>query len=330
MFTAVIGGNSALRKAVEQARRISTCQTPVLIVGEAGTGKELLARAIHHRSPRRGLPFLVVNCATLSGVPEDDCPAGSIAETASLAFTKLFELILEAQGGTLYFKNIDALGFALQEAMIRFLVDNNNSSLPATSTGPMIPRILAATIIPLDSLGWSKGFHGVFYEWITQCAITIPPLRERGKDLVLLARHFAQVYGRQAGHARFDLSDASLSRLLAYDWPGNVQELEETIVRTCAASCLDAVQSEPPRREEDERMQSVRREAEPVSRSGLSLRQTKARAIEQFEREYLTCLLSIHRGNVSSAARSAGTERRAFQRLLRKYGLERADFLESA
>ena len=246
----------------------------------------------------------------------------------SLVPKKLSEMILEAQGGTLYFKNIDALNVTLQEAMIRLLDDKKTSSLPATSTGPVIPRMLAATTISVDSLERSKILHDGFHELITQCVITIPPLRERGKDLVLLARHFAQVYGRQVGDARFELSDASLGRLLAYDWPGNVQELEETIVRTCVLSGVDAVQPEPPRPEEDERTRTVQRQTAPGSR--LSLRQTKARAIEQFELEYLARLLVIHRGNVSSAARSAGTERRTFQRLLRKYGLERVDFLESA
>lgn len=109
-----------------------------------------------------------------------------------------------------------------------------------------------------------------------------------------------------------------------------MQELEETILRTCALSDLDSISPESSPPVEHEMAPVAQQQTPLVPRCGLSLRQAKARAIQQFEREYLARLLSIHRGNVSGAARSAGTERRTFQRLLRKYGLERSDFLESA
>ena len=329
MSTVVVGQHAAFRKAVQEASRVSTHQTPVLVVGEPGTGKELLARIIHRRSSRRDLPFLAVHCSTLSKASQEERAPELMRKGGSHGNTTLSDILQTTEGGTLYLKDLELLKSDVQEAMVAYFTGHNSGLQSAHATRVTVPRLLAATTMPPGVLEEHQVFHAAFHQLFARSTITIPPLRERGHDVVLLARHFARVYGRKLGLSRCDLSGIALSRLRQYDWPGNVQELEETIVRAYTMSCSDALGSAPPI-VADDRQDVIRAPIEDANRSGLSFRQAKAQAIEQFERDYLSSLMYDHRGNVSGAARSAKTERRTFQRLLQKYGLGRADFLKSA
>ncbi|WP_455378994.1 sigma 54-interacting transcriptional regulator [Petrachloros mirabilis] len=330
MFEAVIGGNKAVKDAVDLAQRISASQSPVLIFGEPGTGKELLARCIHECSLQSKLPFVVVDCAMLLSVNQNDPACCMNREADCFSEASIWKFVLAARGGTLYLKNVDMLAPDVKKAVARILACDENASSQILPGSYVVPRVIASMTTMVDSTEFGKTFDCECWELSSQSVIKMPPLQERGDDLILLAEHFVRLYGENIAQGPFLVSPSFLSRLRVHDWPGNVRELKEAIVRSCASGRKEHGQSRVQLQDVSSRDRSVVQSALPVPSLALPLREAKARVVEQFERQYLRRLMFLHRGNVSGAARSAGTERRTFQRLLRKYGLDRNEFLKSA
>lgn len=313
----LVGESKCFVAEVEKIPLLAGSDVPVLISGETGTGKELFARAIHYHSPRQGNPFIPVNC----GAIPDHLVENELFGHAKGAFTDAScaekGLVAEAEGGTLFLDEVDTLSPSAQIKLLRFLQDRTYRLLGSSKSIKADVRILAATNTDLRQRVVDKLFRDDLYHRLNVLSLAIPPLRARPGDIARLATNFL---ARQATHAHrkgMRLSSAALQKLEAYPWLGNVRELEGVIQRAVIMSpstVLDASEIE---------LAMPNSEEAPVR---VSLREAKRRAVGEFERTYLTTLLATSEGNITKAAKAAGKERRTFQRLLRKYGLDGHSF----
>ena len=316
----LVGRAECFVRQVAKIPLFAKVDATVLIAGETGTGKELFARAIHYHSGRNGKPFVPVNCGALPDQLFENEIFGHVRGAFTNAFAHQRGLVAEAEGGTLFLDEIDTLSAAAQTKLLRFLQDRHYR--PLGSPKPVVAdvRIIAATNGDLRRHVEARTFREDLYYRLNILSLSIPPLRDRLTDVPELVTHFVRHYGHQAGRRPMRIATDALQKLLLYGWPGNVRELEGIIQRAVvlsASALLDAEQLELP----------VPPPALPGP-SEPSLRAAKASAVREFERGYLIRLLASFQGNVTHAAQSAGKERRAFQRLLDKHGLDRQSFRE--
>jgi DNA-binding NtrC family response regulator len=313
----IVGKSPSFMKLIEKLSRLADCRETVLVSGETGSGKEVFSRAIHYQSARHGKPFVPVNCGALPDHLFENELFGHVKGAYTDASTAEKGLIAEAEGGTLFLDEVDALTPAGQIKLLRFLQDGEYRPVGSARSLIADVRVIAATNSDLMKRVRAKLFREDLYYRLNFLSLAIPPLRERLEDLLPIAAHFLERYAGPEGQEKRALSDAALQKLLAYSWPGNVRELESVITRAVTftgAAILDADDIELPAQAD---------EAIPRSRS---LQDAKAKTLQAFERGFLASLLITHGGNVTHAAKAAGKERRAFQRLLRKHGLSRDAF----
>lgn len=230
-FGTMIGVSGAFRKALTQAKAVGPTSTTVLIAGETGTGKELMARAIHDLSPRRDKPFVRVNCAALPmGLVESELfghERGAFTG-ADQKRSGRFEL---AHGGTLFLDEIGEMPLEAQAKLLRVLEDGLVDRVGGTRPVPVDVRILAATNADLAGLVSEGRFRSDLYYRLHVFPIVLPPLRERLEDIPFLVRHFLEAYRLKLKRSSLVLSDESMACLTRYAWPGNVRELQNVIER---------------------------------------------------------------------------------------------------
>jgi len=313
----LVGESECFMREIRKVPCIASSEATVLISGETGTGKELFARAIHYRSRRQGKPFIPVNCGALPDHLFENELFGHLKGAYTDASSAQKGLIAEAESGTLFLDEIDALSPCAQIKLLRFLQDREYRPLGASKSVVADVRVVAATNAELRTLVEARRFREDLFYRLNVFHLAIPPLRERTGDILLLAAHFLAWYGTQTKRGGMKLSSEAAKKLTTYDWPGNVRELEGIIQQAVVLS------ASPTLLPEDLLI--------PISglrkRGGtVFLREAKAQAVSQFERTYLTNLLTEYHGNISRAAKVAGKERRSFQRLLQKHGLNRQFF----
>lgn len=230
-FGAMIGVSGVFRKALIQAQAVGTTSSTVLIAGETGTGKELMARAIHELSPRRDKPFVRVNCAALPmGLVESELfghERGAFTG-AEQKRPGRFEL---ANGGTLFLDEIGEMPLEAQAKLLRVLEDGMVDRVGGTRPVPVDVRIIAATNADLAGLVSDGRFRSDLYYRLHVFPIVLPPLRERLEDIPFLVRHFLEAYRVKLKRPALELSPESMERLARYAWPGNVRELQNVIER---------------------------------------------------------------------------------------------------
>jgi DNA-binding NtrC family response regulator len=335
-FGLFIGASKLFVDVIEKIPRLSACDATVLISGETGTGKDLYARAIHYHGPRKGKPFVPVNCAALP----DHLVENELFGHAKGAFTGAGQehkgLLAEAEGGTLFLDEINSLNLSAQGKLLGFLQDREYRPLGSSKHRTVDVRIIAATNSDLKYMVQARQFREDLFHRLNVLSVFIPPLRERIEDVASLAHHFLTVYGRQHDRTDLRLSGEALHKLLGHEWPGNVREMEGVIQRAVilsSSSILQPADIDLPSEISQACSKASGRgqgEGEVVSSSlpseESSFHNKKLQIIEQFERTYLTNLLVAHQGNITQAAKSAKKERRSFQRLLRKHGLDRRAF----
>ncbi len=316
----LLGNAPAFRRALVALRRIAACDASTLLLGETGTGKELAARAIHYLSARRAFPFVAVNCGA---IPEALVEAELFGHARG-AFTDAKDarigLIGQAKGGTLFLDEIEAMTQRAQVALLRFLQDFEFRPVGGSGVERADLRVVAASNVDLRAP--SCGFRPDLLFRLGVLDVTMPPLRERPGDALLLAEAFARQFSRRYGQTLRPFADAARAFIQLHDWPGNVRELENHVHRAVVMS--DAAELT---------IQAVERDRPPtpaLAPVGEALLpkfgSAKAQAIAEFERAYLHEALRRSGGNVSLAARIAGKERSRLGKLVRKYGLERLDF----
>jgi len=327
---ALIGTSRSFLQVTGMIPLLSTSKSTVLISGETGTGKELFARAIHYSGERRGKPFVPVNCAALP----DHLTENELFGHSKGAFTgALIEkpgLFHEADGGTLLLDEINSLSMATQSKLLRVLQDQEFRPLGSTKSRTVDVKIIAATNTDLRYLVETRQFREDLFYRLNVLSVALPPLRDRKEDILLLAGHFLKVYAKEFGRGALTIGHSAKTKLVGYAWPGNVRELQGVIQRAVAMASGEALEAQDLDLPESERPELAGPTMMLMSRGVISdnrsFQAMKTKVIEEFERAYLSELLSTYHGNISKAARAANKERRAFQRLLQKHGLDRRVF----
>jgi DNA-binding NtrC family response regulator len=232
-FPRIIGESESIKRAVGETQRVAQTEATVLLLGESGTGKELFARAVHHLSPRREKPFVAINCAAIpETLIENELfghERGAFTGAGDRRLGK-FEL---AASGTVFLDEIGELPLAVQGKLLRAIEEKAIDRIGGRAPVPVDVRVVAATNKDLRAAVDAGEFRGDLFFRLAVFPIDIPPLRERGDDVVLLARHFAAEIGKETRGREATLSEAGVVALRGHSWPGNVRELENAIERAC-------------------------------------------------------------------------------------------------
>jgi DNA-binding NtrC family response regulator len=322
----IIGDSLAMIRTRKLIGKVANYQTPVLIKGETGTGKELVARGIHYSSDRHDAPFVPVNC----GAFNDELFLSELFGHEKGAFTDAKKtrpgLLEQADGGTIFLDEVDSLSPKAQVSLLRFLQENEFRSLGSGAVKKVNVRVLTATNKDLFELIQQGAFREDLYYRLDVLGIDVPPLRKRGSDILVLAENFLEKFSVKYRSDRKELHEATRKWFMEYSWPGNVRELENYLHRLFiliddSVICIPDIKGEP-----------VFSDARAPDYNILALgpfRDEKNRAIENFERLYIHSLLNECVGNISQAAKKAGKERRAFGKLVKKYGIDRENYSPS-
>jgi DNA-binding NtrC family response regulator len=289
----------------------------VLIQGETGTGKELVARALHYLGTRRDKPFIPVNCGALP----DTLFESELFGHEKGAFTDARQaqqgLIALAEEGTLFLDEIDSLPLKAQIALLRFLQDRQYRPVGGRVFRQAHVHVIAACNVDLQAQVGKGGFRRDLLYRVNVAQIDLPALRARASDIPLLAEHFVARFNRYYDERPKTLVPSSVAWLENRPWPGNVRELENAIHRAWLVSEGQVLEIGPARR--------PRPPVEEYAALG-RFSDEKSRAIDDFERAYLQRLMVLTKGNVTHAARVCGKERRALGRLLKKHGVDVAAY----
>ena len=321
-----IGEDPRLRAALRLAERVAPTPATVLIVGETGTGKELIARLVHARSPRAAHPFLAVNC----GAVADTLVESELFGHARGAFTGAnvrkpgkFE---SANRGTLFLDEVSSMSAGMQAALLRVLQSGEYCPVGATAAMVCDVRVVAAANRELRDLIDGGSFRADLFYRLNIIRITLPPLRERRGDIPILIDHVLSVYAERIGRRGLRLDAASQRQLMSHDYPGNVRELESIVQRAvlCSDGAVVSVEGllEP---------SAAPMAAHALDRTTDNFHRAKAHVIERFERDFVLSALRRSHGIITEAARLSGLSERNFHLKLRKYGFVReASFASSA
>jgi len=316
-FPRIIGESEAIKRAVAETQRVAPTDATVLLLGESGTGKELFARAIHHLSNRRDKPFVAINCAAIpETLIENELfghERGAFTGAAERRLGK-FEL---AAGGTVFLDEIGEMPLAVQGKLLRAIEEKAVDRIGGKAAIPVDVRVVAATNKDLRSAVDRGEFRGDLFFRLAVFPIEIPPLRERGNDVVLLARHFAAQLGKELRKREATLSEASLAAIQAHKWPGNVRELENAIERACILSDGAQLESRDLGLTEDERTDAA---TLGLNLSG-SLAEATERVVELVERHKIAEALAANDGNKANAAEALGVSYKTLLTKIKEYNL---------
>jgi DNA-binding NtrC family response regulator len=307
----LIGESPSFIRELEKIPLVARCDANVLISGETGTGKELFARAIHYLGPRAGKSFIPASCGAIPVELVENELFGHIQGAFTSATSSQPGLIQEAHGGALFLDEIDCLPLLSQVKFLRFLQEKEYKQLGSAKVHHADVRIIAATNIDLEKAVKDKKFREDLYYRLNIIPLHLPPLRERREDIPLLAQHFLNKYTSEFREQIRELAPESLRKLKAYEWPGNVRELENVIERAVIFSKRTWIGSD-----------DIVLSGSGATSSQESFKAAKAKAVEQFEKQYIQNLLLTHHGNISRAAQAVHKNRRAFWELIRKYKID--------
>ena len=319
----MLGEAPAFREALRIIGRVATVDATVLIQGETGTGKELAARAVHYLSRRRDFPFIPVNCGALP----DNLLESELFGHERGAFTDAKQasrgLVAQAEGGTLFLDEVEAMTPRGQVVLLRFLQDHTYRPVGGRllSTGNL--RIIASSNVDLESLVRCSQFRSDLLFRLSVLSVTMPPLRQRGGDVLLLAEHFLNRFAVQHSRPAKRLHPATIAWMSSYSWPGNVRELENLMLRELLLSDGEAIRIEPAG-------EAAAPAADEEGSLDQAFKQAKAHAVARFEKNYLRHLLTKTSGNVSLAARISQKDRSALNKLVKKHGLAGQQFRASS
>ncbi len=302
----IVAKSKPMRFIMQQLPKLGNSSSTVLITGETGVGKELIARAIHYLGPRAGQPFVTVDCGAIPEHLVENELFGHVRGAYTDAASSSRGLIQEAGGGTLFLDEVEALPLAVQAKFLRFLQDRQYRPLGHSKYLSAEVRVLAATNLNLAEAVEQKNFRADLYYRLNVIPLLVPPLRERRADIPALVRCFLSRHGGSASSATH-LPDEIMQDWVTYDWPGNVRELENK-VQVWVADVLAGAHDFAPR-------------APRTSARLSTLKQIRQEAVTRCERIYLTDLMVETKGNLSAAARVAAVDRKNLRLLLRKHGM---------
>ncbi|MBI1347572.1 response regulator [bacterium] len=326
-FDDFVGSSPQMRKVFETINQVAPTDVDILIRGETGTGKELVARSIHHRSRRAQHPFVAVDCGA---IPENLLESEFFGHEKG-AFTgadsRRIGLLEYADGGTFFLDEVGELPLMLQAKLLRTLQERKLRRVGGREEIKVNVRIVAATARDLEQMIREKLFREDLYYRINVVRVDLPPLRNRGDDLGLIAEHFSQRFSREMGKQVVGLSPEAYNVMSHYRWPGNIRELQNVIRRGIALTQRSMISLDDL---PDELIASA---GEPADRSGHDATNAargffaqRELCVQRFEAEYLTQLLAKHHGNVKAAAEEAELPRGTLYRLMKNHKLDGEQF----
>ena len=315
-FRNVVAESALMQSVFETLRSVADLDTTVLIHGETGVGKELLARSVHFSGARRDRPFVAVNCAAIPA----DLFESELFGSRKGAFTGASEhrrgQFQMAQGGTLLLDEIGEMPLQLQSKLLRAIEEKKVTSVGADRPVDVDVRFIATTNKDLQAEVERGAFRRDLFYRLSVMPVYVPPLRERPEDIPLLASHFLKEAGRRLKRPVKGIAPESVQALVRYPWPGNVRELENVIERAVIVSRADVLDDLARFLTGPGGVQA------PVDLS-LPFRDAKARIVEEFERAYVQGLLDAHGGKLTAAAKHADMDPKNFSDKMARYGLRR-------
>ncbi len=323
-FPRIVAEHPLMRELSGQVQRLAATESTVLLLGESGTGKELFARAIHHLSARREHPFVALNCAAIpEGLVETELFGHERGAFTGAGARKIGKLEM-AHRGTIFLDEIAELPLAIQAKLLRVLEERRFERVGGTVPIEINVRILAATNKDLRVAVTEKTFREDLYFRVAAVPLVVPPLRERGDDVLLLAEHFLERFRREFRKPRLALSDAARQWLLSYPWPGNVRELQNAIERAAILAAGDEIAPE-------ELQLPAPRPAEAELPAGMlpkefnwqgSLEEVTGRAVAHIERCLVERALRECKWNKTRSAERLGVSYKTLLAKIRSLGIE--------
>jgi len=323
-FPRIVGEHASIRELSQQLQRVAQTDSTVLLLGESGTGKELFARAVHHLSPRRELPFVALNCAAIpEGLVENELFGHERGAFTGAGARKAGKMDL-AHRGTLFLDEIGELPIGIQAKLLRVLEERRFERVGGTQSIDVDVRIVVATNRDLQKAIAEKSFREDLYFRISAVPLTIPPLRERGNDVILLAEHFLGKFAREFRKPAIQLSEDAKNRILEYRWPGNVRELQNAIERAVILSDGSVISAETLQ------LQAQRPEPQALPAGMLppdfswegTFEEVVTRAVRSTERVLLENTMRDCRWNKTRAAEKLGVSPKTLAAKLKSTGLE--------
>ena len=310
VFENMLGTSPQMQAVFAFIRKVAGTNAPVLLLGESGTGKEMAAAAIHHRSARKDGPFVAINC---NAIPENLLESelfGHEKGSFTGAHIQRKGLLETASGGTLFLDEIGELPPAIQVKLLRFLQEQRLQRVGGRQELQVDTRLVAATNADLKGLINNGKFREDLYFRLAVVTIRLLPLRERGEDIVFLAREFLQRYGSQNGRTKMVFAPDALRAMSCYSWPGNVRELQNRVKRGVIMTSGSRVTAKDLELERDRGV---------VSSAATTLRQAR----EHVEREMVEQALKKNSGKITSAAAELGISRPTLYELMEKLGISK-------
>ena len=304
----MIGESPAIQRVYSLINRVADSDTSIFIGGESGTGKELVARALHARSTRKDAPFIGINCAAMPLALLESELFGHVRGAFTDAKRARPGLFVQAQGGTLFLDEIGEMPLEMQSKLLRALQERKVRPVGGETEVPFDARLISSTNRDLETEVEEHRFRADLYYRINVVTISVPPLRARGNDILLLAQYFLSKQAKKSGKSVSTISASAARKLLEYDWPGNVRELENCMERALALAAFSEVGVDdlPDKVRKHQSSQIVIDTANPE----------ELLPLEEMERRYVNRALAAVGGNKTHAAKVLGIDRRSLYRRL--------------
>jgi two-component system response regulator AtoC len=310
-FDNLLGRSAAMREIFATVERVAPTRATVLLCGESGVGKDMIARAIHQHSPRAGRPFVKINCTSLpENLMESELfgyEKGAFTG-ANISKPGKFE---QADTGTVFLDEIGDVPLSIQVKLLRILQEREFERLGSNKTRHIDVRVLAATNVDLRAALEEGTFREDLYYRLNVLPIDIPPLRDRKEDIPLLVQHFIRKLGKDVASPVQSISEAAMERLLAYHWPGNVRELENVMERSMVLANGSVLEAG-----------DIRLDLQPRTRMAVETFLPDGMTLDQHEQALIREALKRANNNKSQAARLLGLTRNALRYRLSQMGLE--------
>jgi len=321
-FHNIVGKSKKMQEIFRIIAKVAPTDSTVLIYGQSGTGKELIARAVHFNSPRRDKQFVPVDCAVLSENLLESELFGHVKGSFTGAISTKPGLFEVADGGTIFLDEVGNISLSIQAKLLRVLQEREFTPVGGTKAKKVDIRLVAATNKDLEKMIKEETFREDLYYRLNFVPIYLPPLKERQEDIPLLAIHFLKKYSEEMGKMIKGFTPEAMEELMRYPWPGNVRELENVVGRTVVMIDEEMVRPEhlilPGKKEKEGLGDHV-----PITSEELKeiKKQVREKAVEDIERTFVLNALERHNWNITRAAEEVGMLRQNFQALMRKYNI---------
>lgn len=332
-FDNIIGTNPDVQRAYVIAAQVARTNATVLLLGETGTGKEYLARTIHYQSDRADKPFIKVNCAALPETLLESELFGHEKGAFTHAVSRRVGRFEAANGGTIFLDEIGEMSPSLQAKLLRVLQEKQFERVGGSETITVDVRVIAATNCDLEAAIREKKFREDLYYRLNVVSIYLPPIRERGEDVEIFARHFLHRYAQEMAKPVKRFSEEAMNAIRAHNWPGNIRELQNTIERAVILCNGEVIKPEhlmirhgrrTPEKEQAPLCQQQKASQAHTLRNDTSIEQVPVTAsLKEVERYHIRRVLQHTSWNQSAAAEILGIDRKTLRNKIREYGLQK-------